>query len=204
MKLAAQLSTSLLVFTLLICFPLITTAECTTDDAICWCKAKGSPGTFADVSSACRNYYECVSSTQAYYRRCSFGTAFSDATKTCEWPDAITCGADTNINQGSSNSPSPKPPSTPTTSAISDYYPCTIGNAECYCSWKGILGRFADQSSDCKSYYNCGAAKSMYSTCQRGYVFNNAMKKCVKKGAFAKCSTYVLALHAVFDMTIYT
>jgi hypothetical protein len=60
-------------------------SACSAGDALCWCKAKGTLGNFADTTTKCTNYYECVSSTQAYYRACPQGLAFQQSGGYCDW-----------------------------------------------------------------------------------------------------------------------
>ncbi|KAH7620133.1 hypothetical protein NADE_008407 [Nannochloris sp. 'desiccata'] len=70
--------------------------QCAVTDASCWCSAKGITGTFPDPTSSCTKYYECVSPVQNYYRSCPSGTAFSAATKRCDWSEEVICsGKDT-------------------------------------------------------------------------------------------------------------
>lgn len=84
-------------------------AACKTGDAACWCAAKGSLGTFADTASGCSKYYECVSSTQAYYRSCPSGTLFNDALGKCDWPSNVNCKQTSSSSPGASTQRSPPP-----------------------------------------------------------------------------------------------
>lgn len=88
--------------------PLGLQAACKTGDAACWCAAKGSPGTFADTTSGCSKYYECVSSTQAYYRNCPSGTLFNDAIDKCDWPSNVSCKQTSPSTQRLASPPPPR------------------------------------------------------------------------------------------------
>ena len=53
--------------------------------ALCFCSNLATLGNFADTTTKCSNYYECVSSTQAYYRSCPTGLAFQQVGGYCDW-----------------------------------------------------------------------------------------------------------------------
>ena len=91
-------------------------AACKTGDAACFCAAKGSSGTYADTATGCKNYYECVSSTQAYYRSCPTGLIYNQVSKNCDYTKNVNCkstgpSSSTRRPPPPKNGKSPKPPS---------------------------------------------------------------------------------------------
>lgn len=54
-----------------------------------------------------------------------------------------------------------------------------MGDAFCFCTWKGQLGMFADQGAGCASYFWCvGPNQYFYKTCQAGLLFSDAKQAC--------------------------
>eukprot|EP00887_Chlorella_sp_A99_P002551 scaffold6.g2551.t1 len=66
--------------------------------------------------------------------------------------------------------------------ALGASYPCSIGDATCFCKYKGAIGFFADPAAGCTAYYwraGCYAAGTgVYKFCSIPLLFDNASSVC--------------------------
>ncbi|KAL4447578.1 hypothetical protein ABPG75_004797 [Micractinium tetrahymenae] len=125
-------------------------------DAACYCAWRKTLGYFADndPTVGCKAFYWCYASGSSY-NNCQTGAMFNEKLTACDWP----------TNTGKQNPGCARP--------------SCIGDAFCFCTWKGQLGMFADQAAGCSYYFWCvGPNEYYYKACQPNLLFNDNIKAC--------------------------
>lgn len=129
----------------------------------------------------------CPNEQGIYLDCCSFCSIRPSCSGFAQTKTTMCCPTITDVQQAccsgavAQNSPPPPPPSPPPPPPSPPPPPparCVKGDADCYCLKFG-LGVWADTESNCKNYYECFSAKSVYKSCGTLEKFSQEKEKCV-------------------------
>ncbi|PRW61560.1 chitin binding domain-containing [Chlorella sorokiniana] len=90
----------------------------------------------------------------------------------------------------------PPPPPPPAPVLVGDY-PCSAGDAYCFCNWKGASGSFADPKKNCEFFYQCATGQYFYTACPGGLRYREDGDYCDLPTNVACKATVTLAAAAL-------